>query len=141
MAMRCLLLALFVVLALGAGPSAFGDWRTFGAATPKTGNRTSRPFYAQRHGGQRQTSQGQRQRDQAGWRNYGVANKTSPDGVWQRGYGRLGYGWYNVYGDYVGNDGYNAIGFGYRNRPSGFNFNRTDNYGLTDPRTIGERPR
>jgi len=30
---------------------------------------------------------------------------------------------------------------GYRNRASGFNFNRLDNYGFTDPRALGERPR
>jgi hypothetical protein len=69
----------------------------------------------------------------AGWRTYGTANRTSPDGVWQRGYGRMGYGWYSVYGDYVGSD-YSSLGFGYRNRSSGFNFNRTDNYGFIDPR-------
>ena len=69
----------------------------------------------------------------ADWRTYGAANRTSPDGVWQRGYGRMGYGWYSVYGDYVGSD-YSSRGFGYRNRSSGFNFNRTDNYGFIDPR-------
>ena len=79
----------------------------------------------------------------ADWRTYGAVNRVSPDGVWQRGYGRMGYGWYSVYGDYVGSD-YSTIGFGYRsgpwnfryrNRPSGFNFNRTDNYGFIDPRS------
>ena len=119
--MRCLLLASIVVLALGAADSAYGGWRTY-----RTANRTSRPSLAQRRWGQ------------AGWRNYGVANKVSPDGVWWRGYGRMGYGWYSVYGDYVGSD-YSSIGFGYRNRSSGFNFNRIDNYGFTDPRTIGDR--
>ena len=69
----------------------------------------------------------------ADWRTYGAANRTSPDGVWQRGYGRMGYGWYSVYGDYIGSD-YSSRGFGYRNRSSGFNFNRTDNYGFMDPR-------
>lgn len=122
--MRCLLLASIVVLALGAAAdSAHGGWRTYGTA-----NRTSRP------------SQDQSRGDQVGWRTYGVANKTSPNGVWQRGYGRMGYGWYSVYGDYVGSD-YSSIGFGYRNRSSGFNFNRIDNYGFTDPRTIGDRAR
>lgn len=77
---------------------------------------------------------------QGDWRRYGVPNRTSSDGVWQRGYGRMGYGWYSVYGDYVGAD-YGSIGFGYRNRASGYNFNRTDNYGFVDPREIGERPR
>ena len=52
----------------------------------------------------------------------------------------MGYGWYSVYGDYVGSD-YSSIGFGYRNRSSGFNFNRVDNYGITDPRAIGDRAR
>ena len=76
------------------------------------------------------------------WRAYGAVNRTSPDGVWQRGYGRMGYGWYSVYGDYVGAD-YSSIlcSYGYRNRASGFNFNRLDNYGFSDPRAIGERPR
>jgi hypothetical protein len=74
------------------------------------------------------------------WRTYGVANRVSPNGVWQRGYGRMGYGWYSVYGDYVGSD-YSTLGYGYRNRASGFNFNRLDNYGFIDPRAIGERPR
>jgi hypothetical protein len=100
MAMRCLLLASIVVLALGAAAdSAHGGWRT-----------------------------------------YGTANRTSPNGVWQRGYGRMGYGWYSAYGDYIGSD-YSSIGFGYRNRPSGFNFNRIDNYGFTNPRTNGDRAR
>lgn len=121
--MRCVLLASIVVLALGAAAdSAHGGWRTYG------NNRTSRPYLAQRRWGQ------------AGWRAYGVANKVSPDGLWWRGYGRMGYGWYSVYGDYVGSD-YSSIGFGYRNRSSGFNFNRTDNYGFTDPRAIGDRAR
>ena len=76
-----------------------------------------------------------------GWRNYGAVNRTSPDGVWQRGYGRMGYGWYSVYGDYVGAD-YSSMRYGYyRNRASGFNFNRLDNYGFSDPRALGERPR
>ncbi len=74
------------------------------------------------------------------WRTYGTVNRTSPNGVWQRGYGRMGYGWYSAYGDYIGSD-YSSMRFGYRNRAAGFNFNRIDNYGFTDPRTIGERPR
>ncbi|HWB07818.1 MAG TPA: hypothetical protein VG826_01145 [Pirellulales bacterium] len=61
------------------------------------------------------------------WRTYGVANKTSPDGLWWRGYGRMGYGWYSVYGAYIGS-GYSTLGFGYPNRPS-------------DPWTIGNRAR
>lgn len=69
----------------------------------------------------------------AGWRTYGAVNRTSRDGVWQRGYGPMGYGWYSIYGDYVGPD-YSSRGSGYRNRSSGFNFNRTDNYGFIDPR-------
>jgi hypothetical protein len=77
---------------------------------------------------------------QADWRTYGTVNRTSPDGVWQRGYGPMGYGWYSAYGDYVGSD-YSSIRFGYRNRASGFNFNRIDNYGFADPRAIGDRPR
>jgi hypothetical protein len=28
------------------------------------------------------------------------------DGVWQKRDGRLGYGWYSIYGDFVGTDGY-----------------------------------
>jgi hypothetical protein len=106
MAMRCLLLASIVVLALGAVDSAHGAWRTYGTA-----NRTTR------------TSQG----GQITWRTYGVANKISPNGLWWRGYGRMGYGWYSVYGAYVGSD-YSSIGFGYGNRPS-------------DPWTIGNRAR
>ncbi|HVA46844.1 MAG TPA: hypothetical protein VNH11_10805 [Pirellulales bacterium] len=74
------------------------------------------------------------------WRTYGTANRISPDGVWQRGYGRMGYGWYSAYGDYIGND-YSWINFRYRNRSSGFNFNRTDNYGFPGPRTNGSRAR
>ncbi len=76
----------------------------------------------------------------AGWRTYGTANRTSSDGVWQRGYGRMGYGWYSAYGDYVRGD-YSSMGFGYRDRASGFNFNRTDNYGFIDPAPLGERAR
>jgi hypothetical protein len=74
------------------------------------------------------------------WRNYPVPNRVSPDGLWWRGYGRMGYGWYSVYGGYVGSD-YSSIRFGYRNRTPGFNFNRIDNYGIIDPRAIGERAR
>lgn len=122
--MRWLLWASIVVLLLGVAESnAQNGWRTYGIA-----NRTGRPFRGQRGVGQ------------ADWRTYGVANKTSPDGLWQRGYGRMGYGWYSVYGAYVGSD-YSSVGFGYRNRSSGFNFNRVDNYGFIDPRTIGERAR
>lgn len=89
-AMRYLLLASIVALALGATDSAHGDWRT-----------------------------------------YGTPNRISPNGLWWRGYGRLGYGWYSIYGAYVGPD-YSTIGFGYRSRLSGFNFNRIDNYGFTN---------
>lgn len=122
--MRCLLLVSVLVLALGAAAeNVHGGWRTYRPA-----NRGSRPFQAQRQAGE------------VDWRTYGVANKTSPNGVWQRGYGRMGYGWYSVYGDYVGSD-YSWINYGYRNRPSGFNFNRTDNYGFIDPQNIGERAR
>jgi hypothetical protein len=61
----------------------------------------------------------------------------------------MGYGWYSVYGDYVGSDyssiryGYRnrASGFGYRNPSSGFNFNRTDNYGFPIPGAYGGYPR
>lgn len=121
--MRNLLLASILVVALGAAAHAQGGWRSSGFA-----HRTNRLFQGQRRGGP------------VDWRAYGVANKTSPDGVWQRGYGRMGYGWYSIYGDYVGSD-YSSIGFGYRNRSSGFNFNRVDNYGITDPRAIGDRAR
>lgn len=121
--MRCLWLTSIVVLALGATDSAYGRWRTYGIA-----NRASRP------------SQGQRRGNPVDWRSFGVANKTSPDGLWWRGYGRMGYGWYSIYGYYVGSD-YSSIGYGYSNRSSGFNFNRTDNYGFIDPRNIGERAR
>jgi hypothetical protein len=120
--MRCLLLTSIVVAALGAADSAQGGWRTY-----RTANRSS-------------PSQSQRRGSQVDWRTYGVANKTSPNGVWQRGYGRMGYGWYSVYGDYVGSD-YSWLNYGYRNRASGFNFNRIDNYGFTDPRNIGDRAR
>ncbi len=122
--MRCLLLTSIVAVALGAAAdSADGGWRTYGTA-----NRSGRLFQGQRRGGQ------------VDWRTYGVANKISPDGFWQRGYGRMGYGWYSVYGDYVGSD-YSSIGFGYRNRSSGYNFNRIENYGISDPRAIGDRAR
>lgn len=122
--MRCLLLASILVLALGtAADSAQRGWRSY-----RTANQSSRPAQGQTRGGQ------------VDWRTYGVANKISPDGVWQRGYGRMGYGWYSVYGDYVGSD-YSWINYGYRNRSSGFNFNRIDNYGFIDPRAIGERAR
>ena len=73
-----------------------------------------------------------------GWRTYGTANRTSPNGVWERGYGRMGYGWYSAYGDYVGSD-YSSMRFGYRNRS--FGFNRFDNYGFVNPRTNGDRAR
>jgi hypothetical protein len=63
MAMRCILLASIMVVALGAAAdSADGGWRT---------DRSADRTYQRR----------------AGWRAYGVANKTSHDGVWQRGYG------------------------------------------------------
>lgn len=35
-----------------------------------------------------------------GWRTNGVANRTSPNTVWQRGYGPMGYGWYSAPGDW-----------------------------------------
>ena len=35
-----------------------------------------------------------------GWRTYGSPNRTSPGGVWQMGYGQMGYGWYRVPGDW-----------------------------------------
>jgi hypothetical protein len=104
--MRGLLLASIVVLALGAADSAHGGWRTYATA-----NRASHP------------SQG----GPATWRTYGVANKISPNGLWWRGYGRMGYGWYSVYGAYVGSD-YSSIMFGYPNRPS-------------DPWSVGNRAR
>ena len=46
---------------------------------------------------------------QGDWRTYGVANRVSPNGVWQRAYGRMGYGWYSVYGDYRTNSPPSAI--------------------------------
>ena len=98
--MRGLLLA--SILALGAADSAHGGWRT---------NRTGRP------------SQG----SQITWRTPGVANKISPDGLWWRGYGRMGYGWYSIYGAYIGSN-YSTLGFGYSNRPS-------------DPWSVGNRAR
>lgn len=36
------------------------------------------------------------------------------DGVWHKGYGWGGYGWYSIYGDFVGTDGYTSIGMRYR---------------------------
>jgi hypothetical protein len=104
MAMRGLLLA--TILALTAAGSAHAGWRTYGTA-----NRTSRP------------SQG----GQINWRTPGVPNKISPDGLWWRGYGRMGYGWYSVYGAYIGSN-YSTLGFGYSNRPS-------------DPWAVGNRAR
>ncbi|HET6879010.1 MAG TPA: hypothetical protein VFI31_02575 [Pirellulales bacterium] len=136
MAMRCLLLASIVFLALGvAAESASGGWRTDGAA-----NRTSTGVVWQRGMGPMGYGWYSVPGD---WRTYGVANKISYNGVWWRGYGWFGYGWYSVYGAFVGND-YSTIGYGYggfRNPSSGFNFNRIDNYGFVDPRAIGERAR
>ena len=63
------------------------------------------------------------------WRNYGAVNKTSGDGVWQRGYGRMGYGWYSAYGDYVGGDYYSPGLNSYRGLSSGYNFDRSNGYG------------
>lgn len=128
--MRCLLLASIVVVALGAD-SAHGDWRANGAA-----NRT-RPGVVWQWGyGQSGYGWYPAYGD---WRTYGTANRISPNGVWWRGYGRFGYGWYSIYGNYVGNN-YGTIGYGYGNRSSGFNFNRTDNYGFPGPPTSGYRP-
>jgi len=114
-AMRCLLLASMVFFALSAADSALGGWRTFG-----TSNHISPDGARQR--GYRRLSYGQFSPD-GYWRTYDTANRISPDGLWWRGYGRMGYGWYSVYGNYIGSD-YSSIGFGYRNRPSGLNFNR-----------------
>jgi hypothetical protein len=50
---------------------------------------------------------------------YGVRS----NGTWQKGYGPSGYGWYNSYGDYVGNDGYSSIRLGIRG-----NSNQTPGY-------------
>ena len=131
--MRYFLLASIMVLVLGAAAdSAPGGWRTRGIA-----NQTGPGIVWQRGYGQRGYGW---YRAPGDWRTYGTANRISPDGVWWRGYGRMGYGWYSVYGDYVGSD-YSSIGFGYRNRSSGFNFNRIDNYGFSDPRAIGDRAR
>jgi hypothetical protein len=76
----------------------------------------------------------------AGRRNFNDTPRRSSDGVWQKGYGPLGYGWYNVYGDYVGYDGYRAMGIGTRGYPGrspacfgpglpGTGFDRTSSYG------------
>ena len=34
------------------------------------------------------------------------ASAARSDGLWHKGDGRLGYGWYSIYGDFVGTDGY-----------------------------------
>jgi hypothetical protein len=41
------------------------------------------------------------------------------DGVWQKRDGWGGYGWYSIYGDFVGTDGYTYIGSRYRGGPGG----------------------
>jgi hypothetical protein len=47
----------------------------------------------------------------------GRRNSSAPssggNGVWQKGYGWAGYGWYNIYGGYVGYDGYSTTRAGY----------------------------
>jgi hypothetical protein len=130
MAMRCLLLALILVVAFVAADRADGGWRN-GGTTNRTGQ-----------GGAWQMGTGPMgygwYRVPGDWRTPGVANKISANGVWWRGYGRFGYGWYSVYGGYVGSN-YSTIGFGYPNGWSGSNFNRIDNYGFNDPRAIGDR--
>ncbi|HEX7376269.1 MAG TPA: hypothetical protein VF278_04120 [Pirellulales bacterium] len=151
--MRCRLLASIVILALGAVDNAQGDWRNY--PTNRAGLNGGRqrgnrrlgytPYTDWRaDGAANRAPAANNSRNgsltRADWRAYGAVNRVSPDGVWQRGYGRMGYGWYSAYGDYVGSD-YSTIGFGNRNRASGFNFNRTDNYGFIDPRAIGDRPR
>jgi hypothetical protein len=40
------------------------------------------------------------------------------DGVWQKRDGRLGYGWYSIYGDFVGTDGYTYTATPYRPGPA-----------------------
>lgn len=131
--MRCLLLAAIVVVTFGtAANSADGGWGTYGNA-----NRTSPGVVWQRGYGQSGYGWYPAYGD---WRTYGTANRISPNGVWWRGYGRFGYGWYSVYGNYVGND-YSTIGYGYPNRSSGFNFNRSDNYGFYGPQTNVYRTR
>jgi hypothetical protein len=39
------------------------------------------------------------------------------DGVWQKRDGRLGYGWYSIYGDFVGTDGYTYTATRYNGGP------------------------
>ena len=105
--MRSLLRASILVLALvAAADGAPGGWRTYASA-----NRFSRPS----------------QQSPITWRTYGVANKISPDGLWWRGYGRMGYGWYSVYGSYIGSN-YSTLGFGYPNY--GFTAPWANGYGL-----------
>jgi hypothetical protein len=41
------------------------------------------------------------------------------DGVWHKRDGRLGYGWYSIYGDFVGTDGYTYYAPRYRSGPGG----------------------
>jgi hypothetical protein len=36
-------------------------------------------------------------------------SKAKSDGVWYKGDGWGGYGWYSIYGDFVGTDGYTYI--------------------------------
>ena len=106
--MRCLLLASIVILALGATADSAppGGWEAYAAAPRRV------PF-----------ARPQPRGAPPNWRTPGVPNKISPNGFWSRGYGRFGYGWYNVYGGYVGSDystiGYGyGYGYGYSNRPS-----------------------
>lgn len=71
-----------------------------------------------------------------GRRNFGAYGASS-NNSWYKGYGRAGYGWYNSYGDYVGNDGYTTIratsranfgqSLGYPPPPYGYS--RAHNYG------------
>lgn len=44
-------------------------------------------------------------------------SKAKSDGVWHKGDGWGGYGWYSIYGDFVGTDGYTYIANRYRGMP------------------------
>ena len=102
--MRSLLRASMVVLALGAPANSAppGGWEAYARAYRRI------PF-----------AQAQPRGAPANWRDYGVPNKISPDGLWWWGYGRMGYGWYSVYGNYYVGSNYTTLGLGYySNRPS-----------------------
>ncbi|HEX3870259.1 MAG TPA: hypothetical protein VHV77_07485, partial [Pirellulales bacterium] len=67
-------------------------------------------------------------------------NRTNGDGVWQKRYGPAGFGWYSIYGDFVGYNGYSWFNYGYPGYfrggpaypPGRTNFNRTDSYGFAN---------